>query len=123
MRRALPPFLPLLALLPLLGCGGIEAPPAVAPVEVVAVDRAERTCSVGRHSMTVGTHETFLLAEGGRAEIRILDEGGSVLFAAKVSPRSGSTNQVRYAEGSYRVECTWPGGERRSVELTVVPEE
>ena len=123
MSRRAGPLIALPVVLSLTGCVGLDAPPAVAPVEVVAVDRAERTCSVSRRSMTAGTHETFLLAERGPAEIRIVDPAGSVRFGAKVSPRSGSTNQVDYDAGTYRVRCLWPNGQSRSVELTVVPAE
>jgi hypothetical protein len=112
----------MVALMSLAGCGLVGAPPEVVPVEVVAADRAdERRCALGRRSMMAGSHETFLLAEGGPAEIRILDEGGAVVFGARVHPRSGSTNHVDFGEGSYRVVCRWPDGETRSVELTVVP--
>jgi hypothetical protein len=112
----------MVALMSLAACGLVDAPPEVVPVEVVAVDQDDdRRCTLGRRSMTAGSHETFLLAEGGPAEIRILAEGGTVVFGARVDPRSGSTNHVDFGAGSYRVECAWPDGERRSVELTVVP--
>jgi hypothetical protein len=114
----------MVALMSPAGCGLVDAPPEVVPVEVVAVHRADdRRCALGRRSMTAGSHETFLLAEGGPAEVQIIDEAGSVVFGARVDPRSGSTNHVDFGAGSYRVECAWPDGEKRSVELTVVPSE
>lgn len=109
----------------LAACGGClgdpGSPPEVAPIEVVARDTGEPACLLNRADVAAGVHQTFLLAEGGPATIRLLDPDGAVILESAVADGDGATSNPELVEGDHVVECRWPDGERRTVQLTVVP--